>query len=291
VTVRDLWEDGRGTGHVPEELDAWGDEVTRVADQVDGLVPDPTSEPDGRWLRTADGAYVLGDPPAGGGGGDDPAVAALTGRRVVRAWETGEATAPEDLDGKTVAGGSSWTWETHDLTNETSGAKLRRGVAIGGIQYLAYPSTNNRLAAMFDPGIIQGHWGMSIVFRDLWTSDGWVYGYWKDRDNFIGVSVSRAGLTVVQRLAGVDTTIANQSGGGPANWSSIGTRGSMPLTVQFHSMSDTSVHVSAQTHAYIALRSAAITVPAGSTKVGFGGGTSRVLAPFARDFVLTREGF
>jgi hypothetical protein len=68
VTVRDLWEDGRGTGHVPEELDAWGDDVTRVADEVDGLVPDPTSEPDGRWLRTVDGAYVLGDPPAGGEG-------------------------------------------------------------------------------------------------------------------------------------------------------------------------------------------------------------------------------
>jgi hypothetical protein len=65
MTVRDLWEAGRNTGHVPEEFDAWGDDVTRVADQVDGLVPDPTSEPDGRILHTASGGLTYTDNPVG----------------------------------------------------------------------------------------------------------------------------------------------------------------------------------------------------------------------------------
>jgi hypothetical protein len=33
MTVRDLWEAGRSTGHVPEEFDAWGDAVTTEADR------------------------------------------------------------------------------------------------------------------------------------------------------------------------------------------------------------------------------------------------------------------
>lgn len=39
----------------------------------DGIgVPDPSAEPDDRWLHTQGGALVYTDPPAGGGGGGEP---------------------------------------------------------------------------------------------------------------------------------------------------------------------------------------------------------------------------